>query len=147
MTRWIVDTNIISETRNPKPNPNVIEWIGTTPPTLLFTTEVTIAEILFGIEMQPDFFKAKSLAKWLEANVRPLFYGRILAINELILLRWWIISRKLQIARQPTPPGDLLIAAIAIENSCFVATRDVAPFVACGIPTLNAFTGEHFNGA
>ncbi len=113
----------------------------------LFTTEVTIAEILYGIEMQPDFVKAKSLAVWLEENVRPLFDGRILAIDEMILLRWRIISRKLQIARQPTPPGDLLIAAIAIENSCCVATRDVAPFVACGIPTVNPFTDERFNGA
>lgn len=145
--RWIVDTNIISETRKPKPNRNVVEWISATPTEQLFTTDVTIAEILYGIEMQPDFVKAKSLAIWLEANVRPLFGGRILAIDEIILLRWRIISGKLQVAREPTPPGDLLIAAIAIENSCCVATRDVAPFVSCGIPTLNPFTGERFNGA
>ena len=34
-----------------------------------------------------------------------------------------------------------------MENNLFVATRDVAPFVACGVPTLNLWTGERFNGA
>ena len=147
MIRWIVDTNIISETRKPKPSRQVTEWIKATATEQLFTTEVNLAELLYGIEMQPDFPKAKALATWLESNVRPLFAGRVLAVDETILLRWRIISRKLQQQRQPTPPSDLLIAAIAIENACGVATRDVAPFVACGIPTLNPFTGERFNGA
>ena len=144
---WIVDTNVISEQNKKNPNQNVLEWLSLTLITTLFTTSVTIAEIRYGIALNSDLSRAKSLEIWLEETVRPTFIDRILNVDESVILRWRVISRKLQQARQSTPPSDLLIAAIAIENRCGVATRDVAPFVACGIPTLNPFTGERFNGA
>ena len=147
MKNWIVDTNIISEQNKRKPNPHVLDWLNQTLITTLFTTTVSVAEIRYGIIAQSDIARANILETWLEQTVRPSFSNRVLGVDENVLLQWRLISRKLQQARQPTPPTDLLIAAIAIENACGVATRDVAPFVACGIPTLNPFTGERFNGA
>lgn len=147
MINWIVDTNVISEQNRKNPNTNVLSWLGDTPFASIFTTEVTLAEIRYGIEIQTDAEKAAGIQTWLDRKVRPIFSDRVLRVNEGVLVRWRLLSRKLQQSRKPTPPTDLLIAAIAIENSCGIATRDVDPFLATGIPTINPFTGERFNGA
>jgi toxin FitB len=147
LINWIVDTNIISEQNRIKPNNNVIDWLGRIAFTSVFTTEVTLAEIRYGIAIQNNPVKAAGLQIWLDQKVRQTFFGRVLIVDENVIVQWRILSRKVQQERKPTPPVDLLIAAIAIENSCGVATRNVEPFLATGIPIYNPFTGERFNGA
>ncbi len=147
MTFWIVDTNIISETKRVSPNQSVMSWLDETPIETIFTTIVNIAEVRHGILSLSDVRKVHGLTVWLEGTVRLLFENRTLGINEETVLTWRTISKAQQVARQPTPPADLMIAAIALTNKCGIASRDVTPFVACGIPTLNPWTGERFNGA
>ena len=147
MINWIVDTNIISEQNKRNPNSNVIDWLGRIPFASVFTTEVTLAEIRYGIAIQNNPVKAAGLQIWLDQKVRQTFFGRVLTVDENVIVQWRILSRKVQQQRKPTPPVDLLIAAIAIENTCGIATRDVEPFLATGIPIYNPFTGERFNGA
>jgi predicted nucleic acid-binding protein len=144
---WLLDTNVISETHKPQPSPTLMDWIGHTPLSQLHTSTVNIAELIYGAGKVDDVLKKRSLDEWIEKSVRPWFLGRILEVNENVLLRWRILMREREIQREPAPAVDLLIAAVALANNAGIATRDVRPFVACGIPVLNPWTGERFNGA
>ncbi|MEQ1930801.1 MAG: PIN domain-containing protein [Parvularculaceae bacterium] len=143
--KWIADTNVISETVRPSPEPRVMAWLEATPIERLHTTSVNLAEIRFGVLSQGEPARANALENWLERTVRPLFEGRILQADEDALLTWRTLSKELQRRREPTPSADLLIAAIALIQHCAVASRDARPFAAAGVPTLNPWTGERFN--
>jgi toxin FitB len=144
---WILDTSVISETRKPRPNLAVQHWILSARSSELYTTVVNIAEIRFGIAMQQAQDRRQILQDWLDQKIRPWFGGRICHADEQSLLKWRVIPRAAIAKKQPAPSGDLLVAAIAMSNSMAVVTRDTAPFVVCGVPVLNPFTGERFNGA
>jgi toxin FitB len=144
---WLLDTNVLSESRKAKRSPEVTNWIGQIEIAKLFTSVVTIAELRYGAGLQSDQLAQVEIFNWIDSKIRPQFLGRILGIDENVLLNWRILSRRNQVSKSSAPPVDLLIAAIAHTHGLKIATRDVAPFVACGIPTLNPWTGERFNGA
>jgi len=79
---WLLDTNVVSELRKPKPNSKVVNFIANQPGEMLFVTDVTLAEITYGIEQLGDAARRTDLRLWLERNLRPLFAGRILAITD-----------------------------------------------------------------
>jgi toxin FitB len=145
--RWLLDTNVISEARKPRPSQVVAAWISNIEIECLCTTAVCIAELKFGAKLHPDQLVQADISDWIEHSLRPWFGNRIFPVDENVLLNWRILTRKNQLARHPTPPVDILIAAVAYSNDLAIATRDVLPFVACGAPVFNPWTGERFNGA
>jgi toxin FitB len=147
LTGWILDTNVISETRRSNPNVKVRDWLLDQTEGLRFTTVVSLAEIRFGISQEQNLERVNLLQTWLDSVVRNWFKNRILAVDETTILNWRLISRQAQKSKKSAPPADMLIAAIAITQNMKVATRDVVPFIDAGIPTLNPWTGERFNGA
>jgi predicted nucleic acid-binding protein len=122
-------------------------WLSRVDLDCLLTSTVNIAELRYGILNQKSAADASHLTLWLENVVRPWFADRIVEADERALLRWRVLARDLERQRRPAPPVDLLIAAIAFENNLSIATRDVAPFAAAGVPVLNPWTGERLNGA
>ncbi len=147
MMGWLLDTNVISELKKASPDIKVLEWVASQPSDMLYTSSVNIAEIRFGIVSQADTLRQLKLTEWLEDKVRPLFEERILQATEPALLQWRIFASLAEKAKQPAPSADLLIAAIACLAKLPVATRDVKPFIGAGVPVLNPWTGERFNGA
>lgn len=147
MICWLADTNVISEVRRKQPDTKVLEWIGKIDLDCLFTTSVNIAELRFGIANQKSPPEAHLLTVWLENAVRPWFQNRILDVAEESLFRWRTLLRDLERRQLPAPAVDILIAAIALQHGLYVATRDIKPFIATGVPVLNPWTGERFNGA
>jgi toxin FitB len=143
---WLIDTNVISETKKRHPDDHVQKWIESVQLSQIFTSAMNIAELVYGANNVQDVLKKRDLDQWIDTIVRPWFAGRLLEIDENTLLRWRIITRQRELARQASPGVDLLIATVAQEHRLGVATRDVVPFVACGLPVLNPWTGERFNG-
>ena len=145
--KWILDTNVLSETRKLKQSKSVVSWIASIEVEAVFTTAVNIAELRYGAIQNTDQLAHLEISNWIEQKIRPWFDSRILDVDETVLVNWRALSRRNQIAKLTAPPVHMLIAAIAFTFGMGVVTRDVAPFVACGIPTLNPWTGESFNGA
>jgi predicted nucleic acid-binding protein len=85
---WLLDTNIVSELRKPKPAKAVTEFVAAQPGELLFITEVTFGEIRYGIEQLEDSARRADINLWLDRTLRPLFSGRVLAITEDVVVRW-----------------------------------------------------------
>jgi toxin FitB len=144
---WLVDTNVISETRRSKRSPEAVGWLASLAVENVFTSTVNLAELVYGAKSAESISKRLDIEEWIEQIVRPLFGSRVLEVNENVLVRWRILKRMADKNQTPTPSADLLIAAVALENRINVATRDVLPYVACRVPTLNPWTGERFNGA
>jgi toxin FitB len=144
---WLLDTNVISELRKPRPDKSVLNWIAKQDASSIWTSRVCLVEIQSGIALQVDPQQKQRLQDWHENSVLSMFDRKVFDVTEDALKHW---IHNLQVAKarqQSAPPVDFLIAAICQATNSVIATRDVAPFVACGIPTLNPWTGERFNGA
>ena len=124
MRGWLLDTNIVSELRKPKPNSKVVNFIANQRGEMLFVTDVTLAEITYG-----DAARRTDLRLWLERNLRPMFAGRILAITEDVIVRWKTMVVEGQKRRHTFGQPDLFIAAIAALQGLVVVSRDVSEFV------------------
>ena len=64
-TSWLLDTNILSELRRPKPERKVLAFVAAQPLELLYISAVALAEIRFGIELVTDANKCAKLTDWL----------------------------------------------------------------------------------
>jgi hypothetical protein len=144
---WLLDTNVVSELARKSPATGVLNWLEGCPLQSLHVSEVTFAEIRFGIEVSADPLKRTGLREWLEHVIRPMFASRVLSVTEEVLFVWRGLATAAQKRGMTMPQADALIAASAREANLSVCTRDVAPFIACGLPVLNPWTGERFNGA
>ena len=91
MRGWLLDTNVVSELRRPKPAAAVAEFVTAQAGELLFTTEVTFGEIRFGIEQLEDAGRRAEIHQWLDRTLRPLFANRVLAITEDVIVRWKVM--------------------------------------------------------
>jgi toxin FitB len=135
---WLLDTNILSELRKPRPNQNVLAFVSGRPLEELYVSAVTLAELRFGIELVSDVAGRRSdLTVWLSHTVRPMFEGRVLPINEETMLIW---RRLLEAGRKQGhtfSQPDLIIAATAPEHNLTVATRDIGDFNRARVPLVN----------
>src|SRR5271169_714378 len=136
MRGWLLDTNVVSELRRPKPDIAVAEFVSAQPGDLLFTTQVTFGEIRFGIEQLEDAGRRAEIHLWLDRTLRPLFANRVLAITEDVIVRW-----KAMVIGHTFGQPDLFIAAIAALEDLVVVTRDTDEFVAAGVPAFDPWQG------
>jgi hypothetical protein len=143
---WLLDTNVISELKKPRPNSSVLAWIEKQNFESLLTSVVCMSEIVSGIQAQPDAAKQNSLNGWYLGIVQPMFEGRTIQLSQNIVITWLGLIKELHGQRRSAPPADLLIAATCLEMKVPVVTRDIYPYTEVGVPTLNPFTGERFNG-
>ena len=130
-----LDTNVVSETLNKKPESAVISWLARFDAELALPT-VTIAEIAYGIEkIRPDQ-RAERLERGLSAW-RQRFAGRIFGLTEEAALAYGAIMGRATRAGRPMSAPDGMIAAIALANGAALATRNTPDFEHCGIHLLN----------
>ncbi len=137
MTRWLLDTNILSELRRPKPEPKVLEFIGSQSLDLLFVSAVTFAEIRFGIELVPDASRRTELNTWLTHKMRPMFDQRILQVSEEIMLKWRLLVEDGRKAGHTFSQPDLIIAATALHHGLTLVSRDNGDFQKARVATFN----------
>lgn len=137
MTRWLIDTNVISELRRAKPEPRVVKFVAAQPLEALFISDVTLAEIRFGIEMVDDATRRADLHDWLTHKVRPMFAQRLLPVSEDVMLKWRLLVEAGRKTGHTFSQPDLIIAATAAHHGLTVVTRDTSDFERAKVPCLN----------
>ena len=137
MTGWLLDTNVLSELRRPKPDQRVVAFVAAQPLQDLFISAVTLAEIRFGIEMVAVAQRRADLVQWLSSKVRPLFEQRVLQVSEDVMLKWRLMVEDGRRAGHTFSQPDLIIAASAAHYGLTVVTRDVSDFERAKVPVLN----------
>jgi len=137
VTGWLLDTNILSELRRPKPEHKVLAFVAAQPLDLLYVSSATIAEIRFGIELVGDANRRAELNDWLAHKVRPMFEQRILAITEDIMFKWRLLVEDGRKDGHTFSQPDLIIAATALHHGLTVVSRDVSDYQKARAPVLN----------
>jgi predicted nucleic acid-binding protein len=134
---WLLDTNVLSELRKPKPAPKVVAFVAYKSLEDLFVSTVVFAEIRFGIEQAPDAAIRSELTDWLAHKLRPMFDGRTLEITEDVMLKWRLLVEEGRKARYTYSQPDLIIGATALCHGLTVVTRDTDDFERAGIPVVD----------
>ncbi|NVO17672.1 MAG: type II toxin-antitoxin system VapC family toxin [Rhodoplanes sp.] len=141
MRGWLLDTSVVSELRKPKPEPTVVAFVEAQPAETLFLSDVTVAEIRYGIGLIDDADRRAGLEAWVDRTLRPLFAGRTLAVTEDVVLCWKTMAMAGQKRGHTFGQPDLFVAAIAALEGLVVVTRDTRHFVAAGVPVFDPWTG------
>jgi toxin FitB len=134
---WLLDTNLLSELRRPKPEPKVVDFVSRCPLDQLYVSAVTLAEIRFGIELVDEPNRRAELNDWLTHKVRPMFDHRVLQVTEDIMLKWRLLVEEGRKTGHTFSQPDLIIAATAIHHGLTVVTRDRSDFDKARVPVVN----------
>ena len=137
MTGWLLDTNVLSELRRPKPHRRVVAFVAEQPLDLLYVSTVTLAEIRFGIELVKDATRRAELSAWLTNRVRPLFAQRVLDVSEDVVFQWRILVEQGRKSGYTFSQPDLFIAATALYHGLTVVSRDTRDYEKAGVPVVD----------
>lgn len=137
MKGWLLDTNVLSELRRPKPSPSVVAFVKAQPLDRMFVSTVTFAEIRFGIELLTDAARRAELSNWLDSTVRPMFERRTLPITEDIMLTWRLLVEEGRKVRHTFSQPDLIIAATAVHHDLTIVSRDEDDYKRARVPLVN----------
>ena len=132
---FLLDTNVVSESRKPRPNPGVVDWLTTQPAAALFICAFTIGELQAGVEKtrRQDPTKAAEIESWIDQIVNT---NAVLPMDTDAFRIW----AKLIAQQSATVRDDALIAACAKSHGLTVVTRDVKHFQLFGVPFVNPFS-------
>lgn len=131
---YLLDTNVISELRRPRPHGAVLAWLNLVPDTSLYLSAVTIGELQAGIEItrRQDPDKAADIERWLD---RVAASWQILPMDATTFRVW----SQMMNGRSDDLIEDAMIAATAEVHGLTVVTRNTRDFVPFGVPTLDPF--------
>ncbi|WP_419165148.1 type II toxin-antitoxin system VapC family toxin [Candidatus Palauibacter sp.] len=131
---YLLDTNVVSELRRPKPHGGVLAWFREIPEADLRISAVTIGEIQAGIEItrEQNPVKAAELEHWLGQVLKTF---DVLPVDAAAFREWAGLMRR----QSETLLQDALIGAVATVHRLTVATRNVRDFERLGVKTINPF--------
>jgi toxin FitB len=137
VTGWLLDTNVISELRRPKPEPKVVAFVRGQPLEALYISVVTLAEIRFGIELLAEATRRSELNDWLAHKVRPMFEQRVLPVSEDIMFKWRLLVEQGRKTGHTFSQPDLIIAASAQHHGLTVVSRDTQEYEKARVELFN----------
>jgi hypothetical protein len=145
--KWLLDTNVISEWKKPKPDWRVAEFLKLQARLDLFTSLVCVVELRRGAEASRETSLRSELLEWITTLLPAYFEDRIIGLGESELAASFHLT-DLAKAKRITPAiADVLVAGTAVSRNLAIVTRNIRDFRRLGVPVLNPWTGERFNGA
>lgn len=140
--RWLLDTNVLSESVRERPNQLVTQWLNQQRRDELAISLVTLAEVQHGVLLTQDAAHARKLSSWIDEDILPSFADRILPITLDITINWLDLLRAFTARRQNRAPADLFLAATAYVHGLTLVTRNIRDFTDTGITAYNPWTDE-----
>ncbi|OBK87382.1 twitching motility protein PilT [Mycolicibacter heraklionensis] len=136
--KYLLDTNVVSDARS-KRSSALMDWLRRQEVGSLALSIVSLLELERGVRRKErvDSAGAAPLRLWLDEDVRPMFSGRLLPIDEPIA----IAAAALHIP-DPLPEMDALIAATAVVRDLVLVTRNTRDFQRIGVSLLNPWEAQ-----
>jgi predicted nucleic acid-binding protein len=137
VTRYLLDTNIISNAVKPVPSESLVGWMASRNDADLFIASLTLAEVRRGLLERPAGKRKDQLEAWFSGPTGPqaLFAGRVLPFDDRAALIWARLMAEGTAMGRPRSALDMIIAAVAAANDCVVATDNEKDFA--GIAIVN----------
>lgn len=134
---YLLDTNVISELRRPRPHGAVIAWLEGIADEDLYLSAVTLGELQAGVEKtrEQDADKATEIEAWIDEVART---WNVLPVDGRTFRVWASLMHR----RQHDLLVDALIAATATVHQLVVVTRNVRDFMPLGVETLDPFASR-----
>jgi len=133
----VLDTNVLSEPLRPTPSAKVLDWMRSQPNTVLFTTTITEAELLYGIALLPPGQRRRSLESAVGQMFAVHLAGRILPFDRAAAREYADIAATRRRSGRPMSEPDARIAAIARSRGAELATRNVVNFSDCELEVID----------
>jgi toxin FitB len=132
-TGYLLDTNVVSETRKTRADRGVIAFLSAADAAGLYLSALTLGELRKGVEARRhgDPAAADRLGAWVD-GIETTFADRVLAIDAAVARRWGELS-----AKRSLPVIDTLIAAMAIEHGLTLVTRNTRDLASTGVPLVD----------
>jgi predicted nucleic acid-binding protein len=132
--RYLLDTNIISELRKPKPHGAVSAWFGALRDEQVYLSAVSLGELQEGIERtrKEDESKARSIEAWVDQLEETLV---VLPVDG----RCFREAARIMLGKQVELFDDAMIAAVARVHGLTVATRNEKDLKRLGVAMINPF--------
>jgi hypothetical protein len=138
----VLDTNVISELMKPLRSEAVLAWLSTQQEVNdLFVTTITVAEVLYGIELLTKGKRRDGLEHQANAMLTQDFAGRILPFDDPAARIFPMLAAGRRKLGRPIEFFDAQIAAIARVHGATLATRNIADFEGCGVRLVNPWEG------
>jgi len=137
---FLLDTNVVSDLRKPRPNPGLASWITSADEETLFLSVLSIGELRIGITVQTDAKKRAALETWFISDLIPRFQGRILAFDLDVAQEWGRIEGRARLSSGKLPVVDSQLAATALHHGLTLVTNNEGHFSRTGASILNPWT-------
>jgi toxin FitB len=133
MAGYLLDTNVISETRRAKAAPSVTAFIASASANELFVSALTVGELWKGVALKrrTDKPAGDQLAGWVQ-GIETLFANQVLPVDAAVARIWGELC-----AAKSLPVIDAAIAATALAHGLTLVTRNTKDFALTGVPILN----------
>ena len=133
---YILDTNVVSELRRPRPHGAVLAWMATLKPSQVNLAAATVGEVQVGIERtrEHDAAKAAEIEGWLIDLVESITVLPMTADTFRIWARY-MHRKSVHIS------GDAMIAATATQHGLTIATRNMRDFEQFPVSLFDPFKG------
>lgn len=133
----ILDTNVVSEPLKPVPNEAIVQWLDERDCAELFITSITLAELLFGVQLMPNGKRKDDFENSLIAFLVTKFGERILSFDQSAAREYAARMSRARKRGSTIALADAQIASIAASHGLPVATRDEESFKALGVKVVN----------
>ncbi len=140
MSRFLLDTNCVSEMVRPRPEPRVAEWMEATEESVLYLSVLTLGEIRKGVAVLPLSRRRTHLEAWLEVELQARFSGRILPIDAAVADRWGLLAAESRRTGRGLSTVDGLLAATALHYNLTIVSRNTGDFAFTRVPIFNPWT-------
>jgi len=140
VTGFLLDTNVVSDLRKPRPNRGLVAWIDASDENKLFLSVITMGEIRVGIETQTNQKKRSDLETWLVSSLMVRFEGRILPFDLGVAERWGRIEGRARSGSGKLPIVDSFIAATALHHDLTLVTNNESDFARTGAAIVNPWS-------
>ncbi|MGE0007421.1 MAG: type II toxin-antitoxin system VapC family toxin [Parvibaculaceae bacterium] len=130
---YLLDTNVISETRKARADSGVIAFLSAAEAAGLFVSVLTLGELRKGVaaKRRSDPGAADQLGAWVD-GIETTFADRILSVDAATARHWGELS-----ANRSLPVVDTLIAATAISHGLTLVTRNTRDIGSTGVPLVD----------
>jgi predicted nucleic acid-binding protein len=130
VSRYLLDTNILSNPTKPAPSQALAAWLADRADDDLFIASLSVAEIWRGTQEKPAGRKRKELESWFAGpnGPRAVFAGRILPFDEKAAMVWGRLMAEGTSAGRPRSALDMIFAAVAEANGCILVTHNEKHF-------------------
>ena len=125
---FLLDTNVVSESTKPRPNPGVVAWLAAVDEDDVFLSVITLTELRYGVERLAQGRRRKQLDRWLQQDLPLRFEGRILPIDALVADTCGKLVARTESLGRPIEARVAFIAATAQVHQLTLVTRNVSHF-------------------